>query len=125
MPPTRLNLEIRIIKERKVKLRALFRRSFSTYEGEPPSLYRLPDEIRCDIRVIKSEIAKITASLNIRNILTEAIANLAEKNPEIWVGELRDLCDEAEEALASLEELNSDLDLLREELEEAKWIVEQ
>lgn len=105
-------------------MQTLFRTSFSTYEGEPPSLYRSPDEIRRDIKVIKAEIAKTTASLNIRNILTEAIAKLAEKEPEMWIPELRDLCDEADETLSSLEVLRCDLDLLREELEEAKWILE-
>ncbi len=106
-------------------MQTLFRRSFSTYEGEPPSLYRSPESIRRDIKVIKTEIAKITASLNIRNILAEAIARLAEKEPEIWIPELRELCDEADETLSSLEELRCELDLLREELEEAKWILEQ
>lgn len=108
-----------------VKLQALFRRSLSTYEGEPPSLYRSPERIRRDIKVIKSEIAKVTASLNIRSILTEKLTELAEAEPETWIPELREMCDEAEETLSSLEALCENLDLLREELEEAKWILVQ
>lgn len=105
-------------------MQTLFRYSYSTYEGEPPRLYRSPDDIRRDIKVIKREIAEATASLNIRNLLTEAIASLAEAEPERWIPELRDLCDEADETLTALQSLREDLDLLREELEDARWMLE-
>ena len=61
--------------------------------------------------------------LNIRNMLTEVIAEYAEASPERWVPELRALVEDAEATLESLAELCTNLDMLRCELEDTRWAI--
>ena len=104
-------------------MQTVFRANYSTYEGEPPRLYRSCDEIRQDIKEIKKEISRTMESLNIRNILTEVIAEYAERDPEAWVPALMELVEEADATLNSLVELRDTLCDLRVELEETKWLL--
>jgi len=104
-------------------LRTVFRTNYSTYEGEAPRLYRTTEEIRRDIKDIKERIAETSAMLNIRNMLTEVIAEYAEASPERWVPELRALVEDAEATLESLAELCTNLDMLRCELEDTRWAI--
>ncbi len=62
--------------------------------------------------------------LNIRNILTEAIAEYSRSEPELWIPELRALIDEADGTLSMLRGLKDSLDMLRAELEDARWALE-
>lgn len=102
-------------------MQSVFARGYSTYEGEMPRLYRTTDEIGRDIRSIKTKITEVYSMLNIRNVLTEAIAAYAESEPEMWIPELRNLVDEADDTLGALRTLRESLDILKAELEDAKW----
>ena len=104
-------------------MRTVFRTNYSTYEGEAPRLYRTTEEIRRDIKEIKDRIAEATAMLNVRNMLTELIAEYAEASPERWVPELRALVDDAEATLESLGGLCESLDMLKCELEDTRWAI--
>ena len=102
-------------------MQSVFLRSYSTYEGEPVRLYRTTEEIGRDIRSIKEKISEVNSMLNIRNVLTEAMAAYAESEPEMWIPELRVIVDEADDTLGVLRKLRGSLDLLKAELEDAKW----
>lgn len=86
-----------------------------------PRLYRTAEEIGRDIKGIKARITEVYSMLNIRNLLTEAIAAYAESEPELWIPELRDIVDEADDTLTALCELRDGLDVLKAELEDARW----
>ena len=86
-----------------------------------PRLYRTTDEIGRDIQSIRGRISEVYSRLNIRNMLTEAITAYAESDPEFWIPELRELVEEADDTLLALRELRSSLDVLKAELEDAKW----
>ncbi len=105
------------------KLRSLFRTAQSTYEGEAVRLYRSTDEIKRDIRRIKADITEASGMLNIRNLLTEALAELAGAEPERWVPELEALVADADATLSRLRTLREDLSALRAELEDARWAI--
>ena len=107
----------------RITLRTVFRSNYSTYEGEAPRLYRTTEEIRRDIKDIKARIAEANAMLNVRNMLTEVIAEYAEASPERWVPELRALVEDAEETLAGLGGLCESLDMLKCELEDTRWAI--
>lgn len=102
-------------------MRSLYKRGYSSYEGEMPRLYRTTDEIGKDIKKIKEEIVDAYSMLNIRNILTEAMASYARSEPETWIPELRRIVDEADYTLAVLYELRDGLDVLKAELEDTRW----
>ena len=102
-------------------MQSLFQRGYDTYEGQMPALYRSTDEIGRDIKGIKERIREVYSMLNIRNFLTEAIAAYAESEPEMWIPELRQLVDEADDTLGALRSLREGLDTLKAELEDARW----
>lgn len=104
-------------------MRTVFRTNYSTYEGEGARLYRTTEEIRRDIKEIKERIAEANAMLNIRNMLTELIADYADTSPECWVPELRALADDAESTLACLSGLCENLEMLKCELEDTRWAI--
>ena len=104
-----------------IKVQSVFTRAGSSYEGEMPMLYRTTEEIGKDIKEIKRKIASAYGRLNIRNILTEAMASYSESEPEMWVPELYRLVDEADYTLGVLRGLRDDLDVLKAELEDARW----
>lgn len=102
-------------------MQSVFLGSYSTYEGEPTRLYRTTDEIGRDIRSIKDKITEVYSMLNIRNVLTEAMAAYAESEPEMWIPELRVIVEEADDTLGALRNLRESLDVLKAELEDARW----
>ena len=95
--------------------------NYSTYEGEPMRLYRSPERIREDICDIRTRIESVDSKLNVRNILTAIIDEVAEGNPERWIPALWAILEDAEETLKSLNSLKESLDILGEELEDTKW----
>lgn len=105
-------------------MQSVFYSNYSTYEGEATRLYRSCDEIKRDIKEIKRRIATTDAMLNVRNMLTEAIAEYSSTEPEMWIPELRALVDEADNTLDMLRGLKENLDMLRCELEDARWALE-
>lgn len=102
-------------------MQSLFFSGGSPYEGEMPRLYRTTDEIGRDIKQIKNRIGEVYSMLNIRHILTEAMAAYAEAEPERWIPELRSLVEEADDTLTLLNTLREGLDVLKAELEDAGW----
>lgn len=92
-------------------------------EGIAPGLYRTPDEIGRDINEVRNRIDTIVERLNVRNLLAEALSDLAEDNPERWIPELEGIVSEAMESLSVLKGLRDTLDTLMAELEETKCIL--
>ena len=99
----------------------MFFRNSSTYEGEPARLYRSPDKIREDIFDIKTKIELVNSQLNVRQVLTAMIDECAEGEPERWIPALAEIVADAEDTLYRLRSLRESLDILGEELEDAKW----
>ena len=97
----------------------------NTYEGSPPRLYRSPDEIRRDMRVIVDRIAEQEEMLSVHNLLFEMIPSWAEESPERWIPELEQMVAEADEALGTLKRLKEALEYLTLELEEVKCIMKK
>ena len=95
----------------------------STYEGERARLYRSPERIREDILEIKSRIESVDSMLNIRDVLTEAINEYADGDPERWIPALAEIVAEAEESLRRLKALKESLGVLSEELEDTVWVL--
>ena len=95
----------------------------ATDMGLPIGQYRHPDEISRDIRRIKERISEVSERLNIRCVITEAIDRLAYESPEIWIPSLKALAEETEEMLDGMKLLLSEIDLLRDELEETKCVL--
>ena len=99
----------------------MFFRNYSTYEGEPARLYRSPDKIREDINAIKNKMESVNSSLNIRNVIAAIMDECTMGEPERWIPTLVAIVADAEETLDSLKTLRESLDILAEELEDAKW----
>ena len=94
-----------------------------SYEGLPSQLYRTPEEIGRDIAEVRKRIDSIGEKLNVRNILAEALSDIAEDNPTKWIPELEGVVRETMESLGVLRGLNDTLDSLMAELEETKCIL--
>ena len=99
----------------------MFFANCSTYEGERARLYRSPDRIREDISEIKTKIESVGSMLNVRNILMEMIDTCAYGEPENWISLLSQIVCDAEDSLYKLKSLKESLDILSEELEDARW----
>lgn len=93
----------------------------SNYEGEPGRLYRSPQEIKKDIEGIKQRIQAVSGMLNIRTILTEMLSEYDPHDPGKWITTLEEVVQNGRDTLDSLKLLNTDLDLLRRELEDVRW----
>ena len=93
------------------------------YEGLPPRLYRSPEEISRDIHDIRAKIEKASEKLNVRNILTEMLAECAEGEPEVYILRLRELVNEAHDTLDGFLRLEDTLGLLTDELYEVRRIL--
>ncbi len=106
-----------------IGLQSVFFRNYSTYEGTGARLYRSCAEIRKDIKQIKSSIEEAYAMLNIRNLLAEAIAEYAASEPEVWIPELKQIIEDADDTLTRLTDLRENLDILKSELEDTKWVL--
>ncbi len=102
-------------------MKTVFFRSYDNYEGIGSRLYRSCGEIRQDMDRIKERIEEAVSMLNIRNMLTEAMARYAESQPEVWIPELENLVSQANETLGELVTLRDNLDTLRCELEDTRW----
>ena len=88
--------------------------------GLPPRIYRMPEEIREDIRELRLKIAEINSRLNIRELLLELVTVGENIAPEDVVPALENMLAEAEEALSRLKELRAELSVLEAELYEVK-----
>lgn len=97
-------------------------RSFDTANGIPARIYRMPEEIKRDIRAISLKIEETSSMLNIREMLVNILMSEREKSPEKLILELGDAIDEAREALSLLTSLKQELDSLEEELGEVRWL---
>lgn len=95
----------------------------STYEGEPPRLYRTPSEIRRDMNCIAEKIKETESMLSAHNLLCEMIPAWAEESPERWIPELCDIVAEAEEAVENLKLLKLALEELSLELGEVLCMI--
>ena len=93
----------------------------SVYEGEADCLYRTPQQIKEDIINIKRRIEATSGMLNIRSIITEMLSEYDPRAPGKWISALEEVVQDARDTLNSLKSLNSDLDLLRRELEDVRW----
>lgn len=98
----------------------MFYLNYSTYEGEPPRLYRTPSQIIRDIILIKDSIDKTSEMLNIRGLLTDTVAELAKGDPDKWAESLKTLLDETEGTLSLIRRMKANLDSLVSELEETR-----
>lgn len=96
-------------------------RTYDMIKGIPPRIYRTPAEIRRDIEEISERIESANESLNIRSLITELLCG-GEEPPERLIPELYEVVSEANAALSALEELNAELDALREELCEVRCL---
>lgn len=94
-------------------------------EGRPSGLYRTPSEIGRDIVEVRQRICDIEDRLNVRNILAEALPELAMSDPARWIPQLEGIVKEATDLLFTLEGLSDTLDMLMTELEETKCILEK
>ena len=95
------------------------------YEGIPSRLYRTPSEITEDIATVKAGIKEIDSALSVHDLLMEFITEWAKEEPERWIEELEELLSEARSSLEALTGLKSNLEDLREELEESRWVFGQ
>ncbi len=89
-------------------------------EARPPRLYRSIEEISRDIGRIKNDLYESETMLNVRGLLTEFICDLDSGDEVRWQSSLERLICEAEEAIRTLNRLQSKLDMLNRELEEAR-----
>ena len=92
-------------------------------DARPPRLYRSIEEIRRDIGRIKSDLYESEAMLNVRGLLSELIYDLDSGDEVKWQSSLERLMCEAEEAIRTLNRLQSKLDMLNRELEEARCLI--
>lgn len=89
--------------------------------GLPPRIYRTPKEIRRDICMISNKVRETSEMLNIRSLITEIIMNERFDTPEKLLPELEATIEEAKEALSEMTLLSEELNMLEEELREARW----
>lgn len=92
-------------------------------EGLPPRLYRTPGEIHRDMIRISARIRETEEMLSVHNLLIEMIPTWAEQSPEKWLPELEATVAEALEALENIKKLQCALELLRDELEEVRCMM--
>ena len=92
-------------------------------EGMPPRLYRSPAEIHRDMIRISARIRETEEMLSVHNLLIEMIPTWAEQSPEHWLPELEATVAEALEALDNIKKLQLALELLADELEEVRCMM--
>ncbi|MBQ8372553.1 MAG: hypothetical protein IJX38_06435 [Clostridia bacterium] len=97
--------------------------NYSTYEGEPPRMYRSVGDIGRDINIIKERISEANSRLNIRQMLDAAMGDIPTDEPSRLIGELSRIVTEAEETLEDLARLNESLDGLSREMEDTLWVL--
>ncbi len=98
-------------------------RAINTVQGEAVRLYRMPEDIRADMREISRRIKDISSMLNLRNMLMEILATCSGKPTKTVIMELEDMITGARESLAELTSMNETLDELRSELEDVRWVM--
>ncbi len=96
-------------------------RTVNMTQGEPPRLYRMPEDIRADMREISRRIKDTSSMLNVRNMLMEMLAESKQKPIKTLIMELEDMISGAKESLLELASMNETLTELRCELEDTKW----
>lgn len=79
-------------------------------------LYRTPEQIKRDIDGISGRISDVMYMLNIRALVSEIISDNSIDDAKRRAEAISELVEDAGEALASLRELESELDELRDEL---------
>ena len=92
-------------------------------DSRPPRLYRSIEEIRRDIGRIRNDLSMSETMLNVRGLLSELICDLEGKDEIKWQSSFERLMCEAEEAIGTLSRLQSKLDMLNCELEEARCLI--
>ncbi len=97
--------------------------SFDYINGQPPRLYRTPNEIKNDIAEIAERIAEINEMLNVRNIISEIISEQSEDDARRRAMAVEELADFAAEVLVEMEELEESLASLRDELSESIGLI--
>ena len=95
----------------------------STVDGEPEALYRTPAQIRRDIYKIKERIDRTNERLNIREMISGVMDMCLTEEPARVIAQLEQIVGEASDTLDALRQLGSELEMLREELGEARWAV--
>ena len=70
---------------------------------------------------IKKRISEATAMLNVRSLVREIMDEWLLESPEKAIIELEAVVSDAYDTLEALKALNEELDMLRDELREAKW----
>lgn len=105
-------------------MRSIFYQGYNGYEGDPPTLYRSTEEIGKDIGRIRARICEVYEMLNVRRMLEGAMNAYAGSEPESWIPRLRALVEDADSTLSALFDLRGSLDILKAELEDAKWALE-
>ena len=94
--------------------------SVNNYEGMGPRLYRTPDEIRADMFKISGKIRESGEMLSVHHLLSEMVAEYAQRTPEEWIPALEEMVCEARDTLEELQRLGDRLDELKEELMEVR-----
>ncbi len=96
---------------------------YSSEEGSPTCLYRMPSEIRLEMERVNKRINELSAATNIRNMLTEILACSAANSADECISELEDVINEAKEGLSELGRLKSVLEILSDELDETRSVM--
>ena len=92
-------------------------------DGFPDGLYRTPEQIKHDMRIISDRISETMYMLNVRNVIAEIISEDCGEDLTRRAGAVRELVEEAAEALANLKELEDALEELRGELEDSVMLI--
>ncbi len=89
------------------------------YEGLPARLFRSPDEVYGEIASVRERIAEIERGFSVREMIFSVLSSSAEVS-ERQIILLREILEEANEALDELSVLSAVLSELREELSDIR-----
>ena len=95
-------------------------RTYDSANGLSPRIYRMPSEIKRDIKRISENIDETYSMLNIRSLLVEILSSESADSPDKLIPDLEEAVYEARCALEKMRGLEEELRLLEEELEETR-----
>lgn len=98
-------------------------RTYDLANGLAPRIYRMPSEIKTDIKKITERIDEACAMLNIRSLLVEILSSERADSPEKLIPDLEEAVFEARCALDKLRGLEEELAALEDELEDTRCIL--
>ena len=95
-------------------------RTYDLANGLPPKIYRMPSEIKRDIKIISEKIDETYSMLNIRSLLVEILSSEGADSPDKLIPDLEEAIYEAKCSLGKMRGLEEELRYLEEELEETR-----